>query len=212
MMTVERARSTSAIVKWRIPPAETSLTGQLSLRYRAGDAAWTRLPPLAPDHAEAEIVDMTPGEMYTIQLDTVSAAAGGERLESGAPLTATRTVRPAPVSNVADIAETRNITLEWPRPSSRHDNYTVWWVQAELPGAAADIRLEPRAHNVTVPAGGAAPGVVRVTLAPLHPGAPYTLLIQAHSYNLSSEPHTLHTRTRTYTHAHTTHMHTLLTS
>ncbi|KAI8440644.1 hypothetical protein MSG28_001853, partial [Choristoneura fumiferana] len=119
-MGVERATSNSVVVRWR-GPAQPSRLGAFLLQYRThNDRKWTRLPPLPPNITEAEIVDMTHGERYSIQLDTLSeAAAGGDSVDSGEPRRADHTVRPNPVSNVAALVDTRNMTLEWPRPKGR---------------------------------------------------------------------------------------------
>ncbi|XP_062527912.1 tyrosine-protein phosphatase 10D isoform X3 [Bombyx mori] len=196
---VERASSNSALVQWRGPPPARSVLGHYALRYRTLSAArFTELDLLPPDAASAEITNMTHGERYVIQLDTVSEPGdGGEVVESGQPLYAEHTIRPNPVSEVAQLVGTRNVTLEWLNGSGRVDRYEVrWWPtdHAELAGlegtdedSARGAAGGERARNLTAPP---------ALLAGLAPGVGYTLTLAAHSYNLTSDLLTIHTRTR----------------
>ncbi|XP_048481180.1 tyrosine-protein phosphatase 10D [Plutella xylostella] len=201
-MSVERVSSNSAVVRWRGPAG--SALGQFVLRYRTqGDAAWTRLPPLSPNDTEAEIVDMTHGERYTIQLDTASLAVAGERQESGAPLGRDHTVRPNPVSDVASLVDARNMTLEWPRPKGRVEWYSVrWWARDPAEGGGEGARnltaAEGAAEGAGAGEGGAegGRGTVRALIPGLASGVGYTVAIAAHSYNLTSDIFTMDTRTR----------------
>ncbi|XP_063616070.1 tyrosine-protein phosphatase 10D-like [Cydia splendana] len=188
-MGVERATSNSVVVRWRGPGPGSKL-GAFLLQYRThSEQKWTKLPPLQPDINEAEVVDMTHGERYTIQLDTLSEAVAGDSVDSGEPREADHTVRPNPVSNVAALVDTRNMTLEWPVPAGRVERYGLrWWPRPdEVPDAV------PAARNLT-----AEPGVktVRALLDALEPGVGYTLTVHAVSYNLTSDLFTMETRTR----------------
>ncbi|XP_034825166.1 tyrosine-protein phosphatase 10D [Maniola hyperantus] len=183
---VERATSNSVLLRWRGP--RDGLVGAYAVRYGPADAPARRLAPLPPAADHAEITDMTHGERYSIQLDSLSEDAAGESVDSGQPLGAHHTVRPNPVSNVAQLADTRNVTLEWPRPAGRVEWYRVRWWAAEGEGDAA---AEDAAQQRDVAAGEG-----RVLLGALQPGRGYALSIAAHSYNLSSELFTMHTRTR----------------
>ncbi|XP_063374991.1 tyrosine-protein phosphatase 10D-like [Cydia amplana] len=188
-MGVERATSNSVVVRWRGPGSGSKL-GAFLLQYRThSEQKWTKLPPLQPDINEAEVVDMTHGERYTIQLDTLSEAVAGDSVDSGEPREADHTVRPNPVSNVAALVDTRNMTLEWPVPAGRVERYGLrWWPRPdEVPDAV------PAARNLT-----AEPGVktVRALLDALEPGVGYTLTVHAVSYNLTSDLFTMETRTR----------------
>lgn len=106
---------------------------------------------------------------------------------------------PNPVSEVAQLVGTRNVTLEWLNGSGRVDRYEVrWWPtdHAELAGlegtdedSARGAAGGERARNLTAPP---------ALLAGLAPGVGYTLTLAAHSYNLTSDLLTIHTRTRNY--------------
>ncbi|XP_041973305.1 tyrosine-protein phosphatase 10D isoform X2 [Aricia agestis] len=184
---VERATSNSVVVRWRGPPAGS--VGRYLLRYRTAAGPDLALDPLPPNATSAEITDMTHGERYTITLDAGSEDAGGEVAESGSPQAATHTVRPNPVSNVAQMVDPRNITLDWPRPAGRVDLYRVrWWPEPE-PGDAPTAAAPPAERNVSAAVG-------RVTLDGLRPGRAYGVSISAHSYDLVSDVFTMHTRTR----------------
>ncbi|CAK1544794.1 unnamed protein product [Leptosia nina] len=192
-VSVERATSNAVVVRWLGPPG--GALGAYSLRYRPGSAPWRRLPPLPPDAAHAEIANMTHGERYTIALDTLSKTARGEAVDSGDPRLAIHTVRPNPVSNVAQLADTRNMTLEWPRPEGRVDWYRVtWWPSEDESGNGGEAGAAEGggARNVSAGEGRSA----RVLLSGLEPGWGYTVAITSHSYNLSSDLFTMHTRTR----------------
>lgn len=84
-MTIEKATTNSVIVQWQ--PPFGSLLSEYSIRYRtASDNVWERLPSV--QNTEAEVTDMTPGELYTIEINTVSYG-----LESNAPQQLNHTVR-----------------------------------------------------------------------------------------------------------------------
>ncbi|XP_032511666.1 tyrosine-protein phosphatase 10D isoform X3 [Danaus plexippus] len=194
-LNVERVTSNSVVVRWRGP--HTGSLAAYSLRYRTAglDApAVTRLDPLPATVDHAEISNMTHGERYTIQLDTVSEEAAGETVESGQPLSAVHTVRPNPVSNVALLADTRNVTLEWPRPEGRVEWYEVrWWSSEDEAGGSAAEGEGQALRRVPATEGSRS---ARAVLDALLPGYGYALAIAAHSYNLSSDLFTMHTRTR----------------
>lgn len=96
------------------------------------------------------------------------------------------------MSNVAQLVDTRNMTLEWPRPEGRVEWYELrWWAhegEGER-GAAAGERV----RNLTAPP----PSVrtVRALIDGLEPGAGYTVTVAAHSYNLTGDLFTMETRT-----------------
>lgn len=71
---------------------------------------------------------MTPGEKYTIQVNTVSYGVEGLH-----PQFVNHTVRPNPVTNVDPIVDSNNITLEWPRPEGRIEVYVIDWWPTESP-------------------------------------------------------------------------------
>lgn len=124
-MTIEKVTSNSVLVRW-LPP-ERSIFTEYSIRYRTeSDRAWVRLPPVTT--TEADVTDMTPGEKYTIQVNTVSYG-----VESEKPQQVNQTVRPNPVSNIALLVDSTNITLEWPRPEGRVETYIIKWWPTEFP-------------------------------------------------------------------------------
>lgn len=88
------------------------------------------------------------------------------------------------MTNVEQLVDTRNLTLEWPRPGGRVEWYALRWWPLEAGGAAG-------ARNLSAPAGPA-----RAALPGLEPGRGYTLTIAAHSYNLTSDTFTMDVRTR----------------
>lgn len=84
-MTIEKTTTNSVIVQWVAPT--DSLISEYAIRYRTDyERMWVRLP--AVQNTEAEVTDMTPGERYTIQVNTVSYG-----LESNDPQQLNHTVR-----------------------------------------------------------------------------------------------------------------------
>ncbi|ENN80085.1 hypothetical protein YQE_03484, partial [Dendroctonus ponderosae] len=123
-MSIEKTTTNSVIVQWQAPM--DSLITEYSIRYKTGsDNQWIRLP--AVQNTEAEVTDMTPGERYTIQVNTVSYS-----LESNEPQQLNHTVRPNPVSNIAPLVDSNNVTLEWPRPEGRVETYIVRLLVGDL--------------------------------------------------------------------------------
>lgn len=124
-MTIEKVTSNSVLVHW-MPPERSEFT-EYSIRYRTeSEKQWVRLPSVRS--TEADVTDMTPGEKYTIQVNTVSYG-----VESPNPQQVNQTVRPNPVSNIFLLADSTNITLEWPRPEGRVEMYVLKWWPTEQP-------------------------------------------------------------------------------
>lgn len=124
-MTIERVTSNSVLVHWS--PPDRSDFSEYSIRYRTeSEMQWVRLPSVKS--TEADVTDMTPGEKYTIQVNTVSYG-----VESANPQQVNQTVRPNPVSNIALLVDSTNITLEWPRPEGRVETYILKWWPTESP-------------------------------------------------------------------------------
>lgn len=180
-VTVSRASSDSALVRWLGPEGNTELSGFV-LRYRTQEADWTTLPRLSVNASEAEVTDMTHGERYTVRVDTVAELPDGRELESGRPLSADHATNPDPVSDVVALVDTTNLTLEWVRPSGRVEWYSVSWWEVRAGGRSSPEEL--RALS---------PGI---RLSGLSPGKAYGLAIASISYNLSSDVFTMETRTR----------------
>ncbi|XP_075972305.1 protein tyrosine phosphatase 10D [Anticarsia gemmatalis] len=183
-LNVSRTTSNSVGVTWSGPEANTSALGGYLLSYKTLTAEkWSALDPLPASHTTAEITNMTHGERYIIRLDTLSEEVQGKKpVESGEPLTTYHTVRPNPVSNVAQLVDTRNMTLEWPVPGGRVESYSLrCWARA---GPPRRLDVQPRA------------GPVRALLGGLEPGRAYNVSITAHSYNQTSDVFIMETRTR----------------
>ena len=84
-LSIEKVTSNTVVVHWEAPT--DSLYSEFSIRYRTeDDPRWVKLPSVR--ETEAEVADMTPGERYTIQVNTVSYG-----VESLYPLQVNHTVR-----------------------------------------------------------------------------------------------------------------------
>lgn len=182
-MTIEKTTTTSVLVQWVAPT--DSLISEYAIRYRTdSNRNWVKLP--AVQNTEAEVTDMTPGEQYTIQVNTVSYG-----LESNEPQQMNHTVRPNPASNIARLVDSNNVTLEWPRPEGRVETYIIrWWESLN------DSEIFRR--NVSQSENGTSP--VRLLVSDLMPGVEYTFDIKAISNGLESDKTVLTIRTSNLNH------------
>ncbi|XP_062554355.1 tyrosine-protein phosphatase 10D isoform X3 [Armigeres subalbatus] len=193
-MTIEKVTSNSVLVHWK-PPERSEFT-EYSIRYRTeSEKQWIRLPSVKA--TEADVTDMTPGEKYTIQVNTVSYG-----VESPNPQQVNQTVRPNPVSNIAPLADSNNITLEWPRPEGRVETYIIHWWPTEFPDQIFDKNVSE--VNTIFPYPGSLgdddklseePPTVRILIGDLMSGVMYNFKIQTVSYDLTSDVTKLQTRT-----------------
>lgn len=118
-------RSNSVLARW-LPPEDSDFT-EYTIRYRTdSEQQWVRLPSVRT--TEAEITDMTKGERYTIQVNTQSFT-----VESPMAQEVNTTVPPNPVSNIIPLVDSRNITLEWPKPEGRVEAYILKWWPSDNP-------------------------------------------------------------------------------
>ncbi|XKL64252.1 hypothetical protein PGB90_004338 [Kerria lacca] len=179
-LTVEKVTSNSVVVQWQEPM--DTIFSEYSIRYRTEEEEkWIRLPPVK-GATEAEISDMTPGEKYFIQINTVSYG-----VESIHPLQMNHTVRPNPVSNIAPFIDSTNVTLEFPRPEGRIEYYVVFW------NALSDVNDQMQMKNVSDT--GKNDKNVRILVEELIPGIKYQFQIQTVSYGLESDITRLAART-----------------
>ncbi|XP_034247190.1 tyrosine-protein phosphatase 10D isoform X1 [Thrips palmi] len=180
-LSIEKVTSNSVLVRWESP--KDSIFSEYSIRYRTEeDERWVKLP--AVRETEAEVADMTPGEKYMVQVNTVSFG-----VESNAPQEVNHTVRPNPVTNIAPLVDSNNVTLEFPRPEGRIEYYIIMW-QAEDGG----VDPAPKSRNVN-DTGVEEGATVRILISDLMPGVKYVMEIQTVSYNLHSDTTKLSTRT-----------------
>ncbi|XP_052855612.1 tyrosine-protein phosphatase 10D isoform X1 [Drosophila gunungcola] len=185
-MTIETVRSNSVLVHWS-PPESGEFT-EYSIRYRTdSEQQWVRLPSVRS--TEADITDMTKGEKYTIQVNTVSFV-----VESPVPQEVNTTVPPNPVSNIIQLVDSRNITLEWPKPEGRVESYILKWWPSDNPG-----RVQTK--NVSENKSADDLSTVRVLIGELMPGVQYKFDIQTTSYGILSGITSLYPRTMPLIHS-----------
>ncbi|CAK9833787.1 Tyrosine-protein phosphatase 10D [Anthophora retusa] len=184
-LSIEKVTSNTVVVHWEAPT--DSLYSEFSIRYRTeDDPRWVKLPSVR--ETEAEVADMTAGEKYTIQVNTVSYG-----VESLYPLQVNHTVRPNPVLNITPIVDSTNITLEWPSPEGRIETYVIRWWPIENP---EDIRTKNVTESNDVTSVLYEENVIqRVLVGDLMPGVQYSFMIYTISYNLVSDVTNLTTRT-----------------
>uniref|UniRef100_A0A1B0GHW2 protein-tyrosine-phosphatase n=2 Tax=Lutzomyia longipalpis TaxID=7200 RepID=A0A1B0GHW2_LUTLO len=196
-MTIEKVTSNSVLVRW-MPPIQSEFS-EYSIRYRTeSERQWIRLPSVKS--TEADVTDMTPGEKYTIQVNTVSYG-----VESPNPQHVNQTVRPNPVSNIIPLVDSTNITLEWPRPEGRVETYFVhWWPVANPDQVHTKNVSEVYVTPMSWVGGDHADGklgvddtpTVHVLIGDLMPGVQYKFRIHTISYGLTSDITQLTTRTK----------------
>ncbi|KAG4079096.1 hypothetical protein HA402_001067 [Bradysia odoriphaga] len=207
-MTIQKVTSNSVLVHWN--PPKHSQFSEYAIRYRTeSEKQWVRLPSVRDN--EADVTDMTPGEKYTIQVNTVSFG-----VESPNPQQVNQTVRPNPVSNILPLADSTNITLEWPRPEGRIEMYVLqWWptdrtkeiytknvteanvckyFDSIMPPESPKPKFLSAAPIDSSTSGKKEP-IVRVLIGDLFPGWEYKFHIHTVSYNLISDKTHLAART-----------------
>ncbi|XP_025155882.1 tyrosine-protein phosphatase 10D isoform X5 [Harpegnathos saltator] len=186
-LSIEKVTSNTVVVHWEAPT--DSIFTEYSIRYRTEDEPrWEKLPSVRV--TEAEVADMTPGERYTIQVNTVSYG-----VESLYPLQVNHTVRPNPVLNITPIIDSTNVTLEWPRPEGRIETYVIKWWPMENP---EDLRTKNVSESNDVSGISFEENAVhteRVLVGDLMPGVEYFFVVYTISYDLVSDITNLTTRT-----------------
>ncbi|XP_030379316.1 tyrosine-protein phosphatase 10D [Scaptodrosophila lebanonensis] len=177
-LTLRTVNTNLVMLHW-LPP-EGSDFSEYIVRYRTNKSPWQRLVNVHESHARIE--DMHYGERYLVQVNTVSFG-----VESPAPLELNVTMPPQPVSNVVPLVDSRNLTLEWPRPDGHVDYYTIkWW--------PTDAQQLAQYKNVTDLADQNSSSV-RIFVHDLDPGKQYKFEVQASSNGIRSGITHLSTRT-----------------
>ncbi|XP_071631195.1 tyrosine-protein phosphatase 10D isoform X5 [Temnothorax longispinosus] len=186
-LSIEKVTSNTVVVHWEAPT--DSIFTEYSIRYRTeDDPRWVKLPSVRD--TEAEVADMTPGEKYTIQVNTVSYG-----VESLYPLQVNHTVRPNPALNITPVIDSTNVTLEWPRPEGRIETYVIRWWPVENP---EDSRTKNVSETNDVPDISFEENAVqteRILVSDLMPGVQYFFVVYTISYDLVSDITNLTTRT-----------------
>ncbi|XP_018337364.1 PREDICTED: tyrosine-protein phosphatase 10D isoform X4 [Trachymyrmex septentrionalis] len=187
-LSIEKVTSNTVVVHWEAPT--DSIFTEYSIRYRTeDDPRWVKLPSVRD--TEAEVADMTPGERYTIQVNTVSYG-----VESLYPLQVNHTVRPNSVLNITPIIDSTNVTLEWPRPEGRIETYVIRWWPVENP---EDSRTKNVSETNDVPDTSFEENTVqteKILVSDLMPGVQYFFVVYTISYDLVSDITNLTTRTK----------------
>ncbi|XP_044592412.1 tyrosine-protein phosphatase 10D isoform X1 [Cotesia glomerata] len=160
----------SVLVRWS--PPINSLFSEYSVKFRTDDSTWTRLPSVR--RTEAEILELTPGERYVIQVNTVSFG-----VESLYPLQVNHTVAPNPVTNITPIVDSTNVTLEFPRPQGRIEFFTFTWSATSDPGDDLGVRSK----NIS----GLEEDPDKFVIGNLIPGVEYVFSVATTSHDLVSE-------------------------
>ncbi|KAL0121824.1 hypothetical protein PUN28_006942 [Cardiocondyla obscurior] len=186
-LSIEKVTSNTVVVHWEAPT--DSIFTEYSIRYRTeDDPRWVKLPSVRD--TEAEVADMTPGERYTVQVNTVSYG-----VESLYPLQVNHTVRPNPVLNITPIIDSTNITLEWPRPEGRIETYILKWWPVEN---TEDVRTKNVSETNDVPDISfeeSTGQIEKILVSDLMPGVQYFFVVYTISYDLVSDITNLTTRT-----------------
>ncbi|XP_034475504.1 tyrosine-protein phosphatase 10D isoform X1 [Drosophila innubila] len=178
-LTQQTVNTNLVLLHWQ--PPEGSDYSEYAVRYRTAASPWQRL--LNVHEPQARIEDMHYGERYLVQVNTVSFG-----VESPSPLELNITMPPQPVSNVVPLVDSRNLTLEWPRPDGHVDYYTIkWW--------ATDDSQQLKYKNVSQLPEELSSSSVRIPIEELSPGRQYKFEVQASSNGIRSGITHLSTRT-----------------
>uniref|UniRef100_A0A336MWV1 protein-tyrosine-phosphatase n=1 Tax=Culicoides sonorensis TaxID=179676 RepID=A0A336MWV1_CULSO len=190
-LRLEKMSSNSVLLSWEAP-INSDFT-EYSIKYRTdSENQWIRLPPVA--YTEADVTDMTRGEKYTIQVNSVSHG-----VESSFPLYVNQTISPNAVEKITPIIDSNNITLEWPRPEGRIEKYLLMWWPTDQPEQitmknVSEMRIEPPELEGTSEEYERT--IVRILIDDLLSGVEYSFKIQTISYDLISDTTVLNERTR----------------
>ncbi|KAH8315066.1 hypothetical protein KR059_006004, partial [Drosophila kikkawai] len=177
-LTLQTVHTNLVVLHWQ--PPEGSDFSEYVVRYRTDASPWQRIAGLHKN--EARIEDMHYGERYLVQVNTVSFG-----VESPHPVELNVTMPPQPVSNVVPLVDSRNLTLEWPRPDGHIDFYSLkWWPTDEAENV--EFKNVTQLEDVTSPS-------VRVPIEDLSPGRQYGFEVQASSNGIRSGITHLFTRT-----------------
>ncbi|SPP88786.1 blast:Tyrosine-protein phosphatase 10D [Drosophila guanche] len=177
-LTLQTVHTNLVVLHWK--PPEGSDFSEYVVRYRTAASPWQRLANVRESHARIE--DMHYGERYLIQVNTISFG-----VESQSPLELNVTMPPHPVSNVVPLVDSRNLTLEWPRPDGHIDYYTLkWWATDEVD--RFEYKNVTQLDDLTSPS-------VRIPVEDLSPGRQYKFEVQASSNGIRSGITHLSTRT-----------------
>ncbi|KAK6628641.1 Tyrosine-protein phosphatase 10D [Polyplax serrata] len=186
-LSVERVASNSVVLKWK-PPVNSIFTEYL-VKYRTeDDERWMKQYPLK--QTESAVTNMTPGEKYIIQVNTLSFGT-----ESNEPLQTSQTVRPNPISNIVPIIDSTNVTLEWPRPEGRIESYIIRWHPGGFPEKEKMKNLTEQNVSGVRNNHVADDRIVRTLIDELMPGVKYFFEIYTISYSLESDIIKLSART-----------------
>ncbi|XP_041563827.1 tyrosine-protein phosphatase 10D isoform X3 [Drosophila elegans] len=177
-LTLQTVHTNLVVLHWQ--PPEGSDFSEYVVRYRTDASLWQRISGLHDN--EARIEDMHYGERYLVQVNTVSSG-----VESPHPLELNVTMPPQPVSNVVPLVDSRNLTLEWPRPDGHVDFYTLkWWPTDEAD--RVEFKNVSQLDDLSSPS-------VRIPIEELSPGRQYRFEVQASSNGIRSGTTHLSTRT-----------------
>ncbi|ALC49140.1 Ptp4E [Drosophila busckii] len=180
-LTLRTINTNLVLLQWQ-PPVDSDYS-EYAVRYRTALSPWQRLPNV--HEPSAHIKDMHYGERYLVQVNTVSFG-----VESPAPLELNVTMPPQPVSNVVPLVDSRNLTLEWPKPVGHVDYYTIKWWPTD-----ASQQVEYKNVSLKEEKPSSAALSVRVPIEKLSPGRQYKFEVQASSNGIRSGITHLSTRT-----------------
>jgi len=186
-MSITGVHENVITLSW-LPPLN-SLYTEYVIRYRpygeaTGEQVWKEIPAIPKETTTYNLSELSPGEQFEIQVDTVS-----HRVPSGKPTEVAQIIAPQPVKEIQPILDAENITLEWPRPDGRIDFYYVTWfpVDNEEDISTKEIRGDVETEGIN--------RVVKVLIENLRPGVSYHFEIKTTSHNQKSQ--TVQTTIRT---------------
>ena len=175
-VVVTQVSGTNVSLAWT--PPDDSLYTEFVIRYRpvTSEQPWSEVS-VAGDETDVTLEDMSPGQQFTIQLDSVSY-----NVASGQPVVTFTTTDPSPVTfdTIEPILDAENITLQWPVPPGRVEMYHLSW----FPVAEPNQILYKLINGEDVERTGA--DSVKVLVDNLTPGVQYQLEVTTESHERKS--------------------------
>ena len=163
-------------------PPRNSLFSDYLIQYRpvredltSAPRAWTSVSDVPHDANSFVLRDLTPGEHLEILLDVVS-----QQIPSGSPQKVTQLISPSPVRALEPVLDAENVTLQWPVPRGRIDNYTITWWPVSSPQDGRTKSVPGNSIGVD------SDGMARLLVEQLRPGVEYHFELSTQSFSLRS--------------------------
>ncbi|XP_072759465.1 uncharacterized protein [Anoplolepis gracilipes] len=182
-LSIEEITNNIIVMSWEAPM--DSIVSSYLVRYRTqDDHSWIESLNI---YATEVKVDMTPGERYIIQVNSVNIFLSLHSLQMN------YTIRPNPVLNINSyqIINSTNVILEWLRPKGRIEAYFIRWWPIKNP---KDIRMKNVSESNDISFNENAVQIREVLVHNLMPEEQYFFVVHTVSYGLIGDIRNITTR------------------